>query len=100
MAIACDQFFDGALACLLLCNELFHFKMASDGDFIFDFTAVLEVSCWHQMTLFMSDFEASNYAVLRTSRSKLTCRRVVLQITENFGIYAPFLETMYGDKSV
>ena len=75
--------------------------MASDGDFIFDFTAVLEVSCWHQMTLFTSDFEASNYAaVLRTSRSKLTCRRIVLQITENFGIFAPFLETMYGDKNV
>ena len=52
------------------------------------------------MTPFTSDFEASEYAVLRTSRSKLTCRRIDLQITENFGIFTPFLETMYGDKSV
>ena len=98
MAIACDlqnQFFDGALAPLQRILP-FHYGF----DFIFDSTAVLEVSCWNQMTLFTSDFEASNYAVLRTSRSKLTCRRIVLQITENFGIFAPFLETMNSDKNV
>ena len=97
MAIVCDfqnQFFDGALALL---QRILPFQDGFRWDFIFDFTAVLEVSCWHQMTLFTSDFEASNYAVFRTSRSKLTCRRIVLQITENFGILAPFLETMYGD---
>lgn len=73
MAIACDLQTNFSMVLLLLCNEFFHFKMASDGYFIFDFTAVLVVSCWHEMTLFTSDIEASNYAVLRTSRSKLTC---------------------------
>ena len=73
--------------------------MASNGHLILQFKAVWEVSCSHYVTLFAKDFEPSNSAVFMTRPCKVTCSRVDLQITEDFGVVLLFLKTVYEERA-